>query len=486
MRIWRATSCFVSLALSSAIVAQESATDSSLAEARAILVGFDRAWNEGDLDAIVAGVAPTFGCEFYGGIGAEQFAQTLRILKERLGDSNCTTHVEALVRHGEVIQARVCREFFAGGAVHGAATPREVQYHVVYLRPLDTKLQLVALEEYDPETTALYDGNRFVDPVAGLAFALPDGMFVVAEPRLDGVVRFVLRSDDLHGQIRVSLDLLADPFKLEPAFDHDLREWQSFSSDVYVAWRKPAKLGGYPALRAEGTYRGGACSLQPKDEAELLPRAFTRVYCQPDEKVLLAVHLDADARIAKRLAPHLETLLASVQFESDGAKSYGASLAARLGYGPIEAGTFECADSRCEIVAPLGYSLERIPSPGCFALRLAAPKDAATVTIEAMALLEPECDPGLIAEFDDQVYLDRNEERAQTDARLEHARVTIGTLSGVRVERIEGRTPRERQTRVAFYVVSGDYLLVVDSIARDAVSARLALDAVVRGITIAK
>lgn len=466
--------------------------------ARDLLLEFDRAWEKRDVAAMMRNVSPTFGCSFYGGLGAAQLEKSYTLLLEELPATRCATQVVRITEKKSMIQAYVRREFFPldSEVENATAAPLETQCLVVYMQRLAVAksaattdgaaaLRIVSLEEYDPSTLSRIQGDRYVDPETGLSLDLPDGLFVVAAPHFQGLLQLVLRTEDLHGELLVSLELFADPFELEPAFDQDLRDFQKHITDADVERRHSLRVASYPALRADGTYRGGACSLQPQNPDESHPRTFARVYAQPDPAILLSIRLDAETRIVERLRPRFDELLAGVQLSTKRGETYGDGLRRRLGFGPLVSGTFRCRESGFSVAAPPGFTLERVPSAGCFALRARRASDALTVTLEANELIDPDCDPSEIAELDDDMFLSTVSELAGPHARVEHARVTLGALSGLRVDRAAGspRASGALRSNIAFYAIQDRYLMIAEVQGDcDDATARAVLESVVRGV----
>lgn len=471
------------------------AAQSALAESRRILLAFDAAWNSRDVDSMMANVSAKFGCNFYGGIGAEQLKRSFAKMLEALPNSRCVTRVERIVEQPGGIQAYVRREFFVEPASPAAADASssgtrpsdaiETQCQIIYLQRVDGALQIVALEDYDPNALDGIAKDRFIDPRTGLSLRLPEGMFVVAAPRFSSLNRLVLRSDDLHGEILVSLDLFPESFELEPAFDHDLRDWEKRTNDGSADRRGPATIAGYPGYRASGSYRGGACSLRPEEPGEAQPRSFTRIYVQPDPAVLLAILFDADRRVAERLVPKLDALVASIELAAAPKRSYGDALRERLGFGPIPGGVFRCADSGFVITCPPDFTAERVPTAGCFRLLLRRASDSLKISLEASLMLDPDCDPGEIAEDDDEAFLDAVRTSAGPEVRVGHSRVQLGTLDWLRADRAVGSRsdPAGARSEFTFYSVCRPYMLTAEVRGgRDEASTRSALENVLRGI----
>lgn len=458
-------------------------------DARRIVLAFDDAWRARDVEAMMANVSSEFGCNFYGGISADQLRRSFVKLLAAMPDSRCESQLLRLAEAGRTVQVYVRRDFFcnrshpAGAAV--AADALETQCQVVYLQREDAEWEIVALEEFDPDALGRVVDGRFVDPDSGLSLALPADMFVVTAPRFGSLCRLVLRGEDLHGEILVSLDLFPEPFSLEPAFDHDLRDWQSRLHDGDIARRRPFSIGKHPAFRADGTYRGGACSLRPQEPGESLPRTFARVYAQPDPAVLLAFLFDAESRISDRLAPKLDALLRSVELAAAPGKTYGDALRSRLGFGPIAAGVYRCEATGFAITAPAGFTVERVPSAGCFRLLLRRAGDSFAVSIEANRMIDPDCDPGKIAEDDDEAFLDAVRESAGPEARVGHARVALGEFSWLRADRAAGsqRDPGAVRSEISYYAVSGPYMITAEIVGgRDEPASRSTLENVLRGV----
>ncbi len=489
-RTSRSTSTTVALVLLVASVAPVlHGEPPSVIAAKSVLLDYDRAFAAQDHAAIVATISPNFGCELYGGLSASELSRSLEFMFEELKDTRCATSILRIEEADEssgLVQAYVSREY---RQKNGSATsePIETQNLVLYLKPeagseknSDRATQIIALEEFDPACLACIESSgakRFVDKAAGLSFSIPSDLLVVAGPRFSSVARLLLRTPDLKGEIRIVLDLLPTPYELEPALDFDLREWTSMNTYSDVRVRRTCKVADHPAIRAEATYRGAACQLQPNSEKKLA-RDVVRVYAQLDSDVLFAAYLDCDAHIAERIIPKLDTILDSLRLENSAA--FGLGLKKRLGYGVIENGRFFDPRTGFSLRVPPGYTLDRSPSANCFCLTARAPATTASgiaVRIEGIEPLEPEHGPSELAEFDDEAFRVQVSNLAGREARIAHERATIGKLSGVRVDRGSGSA--SDPIHVAFYVKQDRYLIVFDVTAKDTITARTALEAVV-------
>jgi len=422
-------------------------------QAAAIAIGFDEAWSNGDLDAVMAPFSPNFGCELYGGINQRVMRMAYEDLLEAYPDSTCETRVLGIARQGDHIQVKVCRLLRdADGA------PVDEQCHALYLGPSreprnrpasEHDLQILGLEEHWHRGPATIVDGVYRNSGCALSFEIAPTMFTVPAPRVGMTLdRVVLRSDDLDEEIQMVLLRDRGTNTAEEALEQDLRRWSQTEPSARLELRTEREVAGRPAYLVEHSYRGAGCSLQGS-KAKASPRISTRVYVDVGAPYLLVIWMDRDKRGGDE-SSLLEDLLESIELHPDEGSDYAATVDRRHGFGRVPGGRFEASQAGLIIHDP-ELNLDQWSRNGLLCLTATEPGTREPrVYVDAIPL---QCDDLTLAELvrmDDDRYLSIFENPDAAIIRNEPTQV--GGRKATLVERsYGGSSPRHAETVV--YVV---------------------------------
>ena len=324
-----------------------------LDRARELLVDFDRAWAARDLDGLMKGFSPYFGCDLYGNVDAADLRATFDRLLEHWPDSVCQTHVLGLSHHADLIQATVCRQI-----TDGAPSQLDELCHLIYLRKVDDEMQIVGLEEYSHTGFGYLDGREYHNTRVGYRLTVPDGMFAVPTQRVGFTLdHLMLRGDDLQCAISVVIFRSRQPVRLEQDLRQDIDMFRAAHPPSTLELYTETALVGYPAIRAEVSYRGEGCSLRGRQKTAA-SRTRVRIFAQLGEHYVMGIDADAPTRTLDDTYRALDELTASIGIPLPDGVDFPTQVESNHGWGRVDGERITHEGSGLTLLAP-GYQLAK-------------------------------------------------------------------------------------------------------------------------------
>lgn len=422
-----------------------------LAEANELLLGFDAAWAERDLDALMAPFSQSFGCELLGPSDGADIRATFERMLRILPGSKCTTTVESLGGGDPVVRAFVRRRF------EPAEPAAEEFRHVLYLRPEDGALRIVGLEEYDAYGRSCERGGSFRDERSALRLAIPSGYFAVPHPPgPDQLDRIFIRSGDLAVEIKVMLFLTCGSFDLAQAMREDLDCEGTRLENFGVEHHTPFEFGELKGRRAIAHYRASGCSIAGDRAAAAAERGLVRTYLLPGEGYVLAIDLDHPSTKKADAERALAAVLGGLDLERDGDQTFAETVAARRGWGEVAGGHFVHPATGFSVAAPADATLERRELHSIVTLTIRPRSgDGRPVRVDAM----PETEPGQLligkVRFDDDHYFNAAERRHLQPEAPEHRHFELAGRPAIVADRRARGIACAGCERVAYVQVPG-------------------------------
>ena len=420
---------------------------------KALLTGFDRAWSQADLDAIMEPVSPLFGCELYGKVDPTQLQSVYEDLLEQLAGSRCETHVLGLKDDGHLIQAVVCRRFTSADD-----ELVEEQCQLIYLRKELASLRIVGLEEFEHEGLEAIQGNRYVSPDSMFSFEIPARTFVVPRPRIAfALEHLLLRGEELQSELEIFLLGTTRPFDLDQVLNHDLQEWVRANAPAKIERITRTKVAGYPARRADARFHGSECSLGGRSE-RVTERRLTRIYAQLDPSVLLAIDLRGLPRNKDSDQAMLRDLLKSIRIDCPEGQTYGRELNRRRGWGRLQDATFANDAAGFSVKAPPGFEFELSHGGSLFSLNAIRPTpDAPMIRIDGIAMLDRSMSLDELIQVDNAA---QSQVANRASSQIHSRKRRVAGHEAVQVDRPLAKSDGNQYETVV-YVSTGPYLITV-------------------------
>lgn len=435
---------------------------------RALIHGFDDAWQARDVDGLMHGVSPMFGCNLYGQTDQHELRLTLTQLLKDWPGSRCHTEILGLIGKGDVVQATVCRHITA------ANKSIEELCHVLYLRrqEQDQRMEIVALEEFSHAALACIGADRYVADRGAFRLRIPAGLFVEPSVRTGYVIdQLVLRGADLRFSIDIVLLRTHEALDLDRAFDADVAKMLGKTRGQRELTTEDS-FQGYPAIRGEISYQGQGCSLRNR-EPETTARFRSYVYVKLDEFYLLAIDVDGPVTETDVAMAGLESLLDSLVIEPAPGKSYGETVAANFGWGRLTGAEFHDVASGLRLKLA-GFDVERWEINQNLVLSLTRTEPGSSpIWIDAVPLCSS-CDLDAWVESEISEYTQSTQRRGGPGQISEPRALTVGGIPARRVERLRGNDPRKGSSHdpalveTMIYVTRGCHSFQITSVAPSA------------------